>query len=107
MEILFLRSGTSSFYIVVACCLSVCGSVCSLSVITISGSRAFPPRLAPCVERLGVTTSGTVGLRPHRVVVAAYYALPPEAIPKPKDRERMSLATFYYDVETGGVRSTR
>ena len=84
--------------------LSVCLSFCSLSVSTISGSRAFPPRLAPCVERLSVTTSGTVGLRPHRVVVAAYYALPaiPRRFPSQKTENACCWLPFIMMSKRGG-----
>ena len=39
-----------------------------LSVNTVSPSRAFRPRLAPCVERMGVTASKTPGPMPCQAV---------------------------------------
>lgn len=47
-----------------------CNAV-SLSGIMVSRSRALQPRLAPWVESLGTTTSGTPSLMPLRVLAVA------------------------------------
>lgn len=48
----------------------------SLSVKPVPISKALPPCLAPWVERLGDTTSATLGIMPRRAVAIACWVFP-------------------------------
>jgi len=93
----------------VACCLSACRSFCSfvcqhnLGIESVSAPPRPLRRQTVCHNKWNGASQAAPS-RGRRVLRASDN---PEAIPEPKNRERMSLATFYYDVETGAGRSTR
>ena len=84
--------------------LSVCRSVSSFVCQHNLGieSLSAPPR--PLRRQTGCHNkwNGASQAAPSRGRRVLRPADNPVAIPKPKNRERMSLATCYYDVETGG-----